>query len=265
MMHITVVCVTWNRPKQLGRMIRCFERQTYPCKSMVILDDAKQYCDISTRANVQGNDNCWRLVSARKRFATLGQKRNAAVRCLHPETDAIAVWDDDDLYLPWALEATVAALEQQPMSRPSLVLHPDSEWNLHQHLTGGLFHSGWGYRRDAFFITRGYPPMNCGEDQELLKRFIQKKLLSTDPLALGYRPFLVYPWDNSEVLHVSSHCLTDPNGGWKLCGQQEVAKTDITSHIQDPPFDLANPRIVPGVSPRRFDPEYTRFPITGYA
>jgi glycosyltransferase involved in cell wall biosynthesis len=42
-MKIAVVCVTYNRPRQLGQMIRCFQRQDYARRELVILDDAGQY------------------------------------------------------------------------------------------------------------------------------------------------------------------------------------------------------------------------------
>ena len=161
-MKICVVCVTYNRPGLLGQMIRCFERQDYADRAMVILDDADQYPPT--------HGDRWRLVSVADRFATLGEKRNAAARLAPPDADALAIWDDDDLYMPWALRASVAALEHAAWSRPSLVLHPLGNGSLRQHSTGGLFHSGWAYRRDAFDRAGGYPAMNNGEDQELGRR-----------------------------------------------------------------------------------------------
>ena len=59
----------------------------------------------------------WRLVSVADRFATLGEKRNAAARLAPPDADALAIWDDDDLYMPWALRASVAALRARPSGR----------------------------------------------------------------------------------------------------------------------------------------------------
>ena len=52
------------------QMLRCFLAQDYPHRELLILDDASQYAD-------QSGDR-WRLVSVRRRFATLGEKRNAA-------------------------------------------------------------------------------------------------------------------------------------------------------------------------------------------
>jgi hypothetical protein len=252
-MRIAVVCITWNRPRQLGQMIRCFERQTHYDREMVILDDAGQY------EPTRGDG--WQIHSSPIRFASIGEKRNAAAKLISRYAKAIAVWDDDDLYMPWALEATNDALHDSPMSRPSRVLHPDPDWNLQQHDTGGLFHSGWGYRTTGFFGVRGYPPMNCGEDQELLRKFINMGWTSSDPIALGFQPFLVYNWSHPETPHISVGTHS-PDGMYYQNRRQKVTPTDIRQWIADPPVMSA--RILPGVHPRVFDPHMHRFPVTGY-
>ena len=116
-----------------------------------------------------------------KRFPTLGEKRNAAAALVADDVEALAVWDDDDLYLPWALSASAAALAQAAWSRPSLVLHLQPGKGLRQHQTGGLFHGGWAYRRDVFRQCGGYPALNNGEDQALARR-------SGGPRRRGGRP-----------------------------------------------------------------------------
>ncbi|MEN6406835.1 MAG: glycosyltransferase family A protein, partial [Thermoguttaceae bacterium] len=207
-MKIAVVCVTYNRPRSLGRMIRCFERQDYAPRELVILDDAGQYCSVESPQ--------WRLISVSRRYSTLGEKRNAAARLVGPDVELLAVWDDDDLYMPWALRASVAALRQSAWSRPSVVLHPRPDGTLRQHQTGGLFHSGWAYRRDAFEQVGGYPAIDNGEDQGLAGRFQQHDIAAADPIALGFLPFLVYPWHDG--LHLS---WAGPNGYAKW-GRMEI-------------------------------------------
>ena len=247
-MKIAAVCITYNRPKHLGRMIRCFERQDYPDRELVILDDAGQY--------PQAEGDKWKLFSCVTRYPSLGRKRNAATRLVDESFDALAIWDDDDLYMPWALSATVAALQESPLSRPSLVLHPDKEGRLHQHRTDDdgkdfgkfLFHSGWAYRRDTFWKAGGYPPIDNGEDQGLLQQFEKMGIVSTDPIALGHKPFLVYPWETSEKQHLSG---AGPNG-YRNFGKYAIEKTGIHGWIDDPPIDLCDWNIVPGIKARKF-------------
>jgi GT2 family glycosyltransferase len=235
-MKIAVVCVTFNRPRPLGRMVRCFERQDYAPRELVILDDAGQYPPMEGPG--------WRLISLAARFATLGEKRNAATRLISPDADALAIWDDDDLYMPWALRASAAALRQAPWSRPSVVLHPRPDGSLRQHETGGLFHSGWAYRRDAFERSGGYPHMNNGEDQALAERFRRAGVAEADPRQLGFLPFLIYQWGRG--LHLSSA----GRRGYENWGRLAIAPA--TLEPADPPLRLDESSILPGVHPRMF-------------
>ncbi len=238
-MKIAAVCCTFLRPKQLGHLIRCFERQDYPpeLRELVILDDAGQYDD-------QRGDR-WRLVSVAWRFPSLGEKRNAAAAMIEDDTRAIAVWDDDDLYLPWALRASAEALRIAPWSRPSLVLHPRTDARLAQHRTGGLFHGGWAYRRDTFDGVGGYPPRNNGEDQALAARFAESGVESADPCELGFRPFYIYPWGGR--WHLSGM----GRSGYERLGALRAKRTPLV--VADPPkIDLCNPIMRPGIQPRMF-------------
>jgi hypothetical protein len=235
-MKIAVVCVTFNRPRQLGQMVRCFERQDYAQRELVILDDAGQY--------QPAEGPLWRLTSVAKRFPTLGEKRNAAVRLVSSDAEAIAVWDDDDLYMPWALRALAAALQRAAWSRPSLVLHPQPDGSLRQHRTGGLFHSGWAYRRDAFERVGGYPPMNNGEDQGLAEQFRQLAIAEADPLTLGFPPFLVYRW--ADGVHLS---CSGPRG-YENWSRLVIQPATIAPY--DPPVRLDAANILAGAHPRVF-------------
>jgi len=236
-MKIAAVCCTYLRPRQLGHVIRCFERQDYEDRELVILDDAGQY------ENARGDR--WRLVSLSDRFRSLGEKRNAAAGLVSPDVEALAVWDDDDLYLPWALRASVAALRIAPWSRPSLVLHPQPDGSLRQHRTGGLFHGGWAYRRSAFEKCGGYPAMNNGEDQSLASRLNAAGTAYADPIRLGFHPFYVYTWGNGQ--HLSG---MGPDGYQRLARRLVEQTSAVPS---DPPgMDLDNPRILPAVHARVF-------------
>jgi hypothetical protein len=235
-MKIAVVCVTYNRPRQLGQMIHCFERQDYAKRELVILDDAGQYDPTE--------GPLWRLASTADRFPTLGEKRNAAAQLISADVEALAVWDDDDLYMPWALRASVAALELAPWSRPSLVLHPQRDSSLRQHRTGGLFHSGWAYRRDAFDRAGGYPSINNGEDQGLAERFHRLGIAEADPLALGFPPFLVYRWAGG--MHLS---CAGPRG-YENWGRLALQAAMVA--VDDPPMRLETASIRPGIHKRIF-------------
>jgi hypothetical protein len=220
-------------------MIRCYERQTYPERELFILDDAGQY------QSTEGDR--WHLISKKTPPRTLGESRNAVTRLVPEDVELIQVMDDDDLYLPWALEATVAALQTAPLSRPSVMLDWDGNCTLRQHRTGGLYHSGWGYRKDYFWKVAGYPVMNNGEDQGLLQRLEAIKTPTADPILLGYLPFMIYGWDRDQVWHISHKGAT----GYELNGSQ-IVPTEIERWIDDPPINLNHPQITVAVLPRKF-------------
>ena len=236
-MKIAAVCCTYLRPKHLGWLIKCFLEQDYPSRELVVLDDAGQYDD-------QEGDR-WRLVSVDRRFPTLGEKRNAAVQLASPDVQAFAVWDDDDIYLPWALTASVAALNVAPWSRPSLVLHERADGKLRQHKTGGLFHGGWAYIRDAFVRAGGYPAMNNGEDQAFAERLRRAGVTQADPCQLGFQPFYLYRWGAGAGYHLSG---MGPQGYQRL-GRRPAAKAALRITW---PRDFRKATILPGIHPRVF-------------
>ncbi len=236
-MHLSVLSVTYLRPKSLGRLVRCFLEQDYPCRmrELIILDDAGQY---------QGESgDGWRVVSVPRRFATLGQKRNAVAALASPKSEGFVIWDDDDRYLPWALSASAAAVDRARWSRPSLVLHEQPSGTLRKHKTLGLFHGGWAYRREAFEMVSGYPWMDNGEDQGLAKRFGAAGVSEADPIALGFDPFYVYQWDNGGY-HLSN---LGPQGYRRLAMRLAPSRRLTIPASSGPP-----PAIEPGVHERVF-------------
>ena len=238
-MKIAAVCCTCLRPRHLGYLIQCFLQQDYPGhkRELVILDDLGQY------DNQRGDG--WRLISRPVRYPTLGEKRNAAAELVSPDVEGLAVWDDDDIYLPWALSASVAALRKTPWSRPSLVLHQQPDGSFRQHRTGGLFHGGWAYTRRVLGQVGGYAGMNNGEDQDLARRLTRAGILSTDPIQLGYQPFYVYNLGGAAGYHLS-YMKQD---GYRQLGERPVQKAVPKITWEQ---DYANPRILPGVHPRVF-------------
>ena len=253
-MKLAAVCVTYKNPVQLGWMVQCFLEQDYEDRELIILDDAGQYG--TRRAGEQGSrgepaiveqGDRWRLYSTDCRWPSLGQKRNAAAALVSPDCEAICVWDDDDIYLPWALRASAAALETAPWSRPSQVLHESGGRRLvlNRHRTGGLYHGGWAYRRDAFEAVGGYPVQNNGEDQGLMRRLQAAGVHEADPIALGVDPFYIYRWGPG-TYHLSG---MGAHGYQKLASRpmQRVERLKI-----EWPADYHQAQILPEVLPRPF-------------
>lgn len=118
-MRFLCLCPTYNHGRLLPNTLACFAAQTHADRFLLILDDGGQI-------QPQTGDG-WLIESVDKRFPSLPAKYNAMLRIAANrllDWDAVAVWDDDDVYLPWHLSAAVAALEgvsAEPSAKPSAI------------------------------------------------------------------------------------------------------------------------------------------------
>lgn len=101
------------------------------------------------------------------------------------------------------MKLAARALAIAQWSRPSLVLL-ENENGLHEAETGGLYHGGWAYQREAFERVRGYGPLNNGEDQEFAARLTSSGTTVVDPSKLA-DPFYFYRVDNGSYLADDDH------------------------------------------------------------
>ncbi len=224
-MIIAAITPTFNRPRQLGNLIACFEAQTHEFRRLLVLDDANQIPELT--------GDRWMVVSVADRYRTLGDKRNAATAMAlerWPEIDAIAPWDDDDIYLDHHLEACVASLQDHQWGQPGQVLinagdHFKRMRNYRDEFPYDVgYHGGWCFRREAFERIGGYASINNGEDSEIASRAfpilgpsgntVQYPWPGQDPTPLSL-PTYCY---NSHGTHLSS---MGPDGYEKL-GRQKI-------------------------------------------
>lgn len=218
---ISALCITWNQPRELGELIECFRRQTYEPRELIILDDAGQYQnwpDGFVPMEWIGDGWTVELISIRRRFRSLGSKRNACAALADPDSEYFAVWDTDDIYLPWALEATVEALQRAPWAQARHIL----EW--HRHPTEVVrqtshprhqpdhcaYHGAWAYRRESFEQI-GYP-IAGEEDNPLARRMHAAFGPSAD--STGDCPWYIYSRGNAAT-HISSMYHALAAGGAK--------------------------------------------------
>jgi len=197
MSQIAVLCCTYGRPRMLEQVLWCFEQQTYRNAELIALDDS------STLPEAEGER--WRVVRHSPRFPALGAKRNH-LTTMAPDADILVVWDDDDWYQPWALEAIAAALENAAWCRPSEVcvrspgrLKRVRTWNRIDHIDKA-FQCSWGIRREAFL---GYDAgLSRGEDCDLAWRMVITGVPECDPIKLGFEPYYIWgPHGNVHLTH----------------------------------------------------------------
>jgi glycosyltransferase involved in cell wall biosynthesis len=199
---ICAVCPTCNRPELLGRSIKCFERQTYKNRHLIIVDDLGQY------KNQKGEN--WELISLPTRINTLGEKRNFIASLAPKDTWAFAVWDDDDFYMPWHLEALAFSLLQNCFVQPKIAIDFwNGKWvkvetykrklkksrqpkrSIKVEPTLYCYHGCWGYTKELFIKVGGYKHISNGDDGEFQKCAIEQGIISidTDP---KYKPSYFY-------------------------------------------------------------------------
>jgi hypothetical protein len=86
---VSCVLATGGRPCFLSKSVEYYDRQTYPHRELVIVDDGDE--DLSSR--FEGTDITYLHRRCRE---SLGAKRN--VGCRRARGSIIALWDDDDWY-----------------------------------------------------------------------------------------------------------------------------------------------------------------------
>jgi len=185
---IACLCCTYKRPKPLAESIECFLRQEYPedKKELVIVDDAGQYApDIC---------DAWeniKLITTKERYLTLGDKRNASAQFASSDVEVFAIWDDDDIYLPWHLKQIAEVIMKgAEWSKPKFVWI-DKRKFLNLKKTNGLFHASWGITKEAFYKVGGYPSMQSGQDQALGRRLKNHNIKAESPTGI---PTFIYRW-----------------------------------------------------------------------
>lgn len=187
-MKITAFCPTLNRPQLLGRLIACFQNQSYANRELVILDDGGQY------ENQKGDR--WELISVPRRFRSLGEKNNAVMAMASFDSVYLAKADDDDVYHPWWLESLADALQYSPWVVPHLAMDfVDGEWvqtETHNRAGNFAYHGCWAYRRELIEQTGGYFPRYAGDDGEYQKRLNAMGFFPADIDATKYPPFYFY-------------------------------------------------------------------------
>lgn len=206
--HITCLTITFNRPKLLANLIECFNRQAYPIskRELIILDDLGQY---PTQPEGEG----WKIISVPNRFESLSAKRNALAAMTGNHTDAIAIWDDDDTFLPWTLLSHAWALGQGPVSHPGLVLNETGEGLKIKETKQSSYQATQAIDRDLFLDVGGFPRhphKDSGSDQQLIKVLREKlgkikddKNPFIDPTS-HFPPSFVYGWDSTGSPHLSA-------------------------------------------------------------
>ncbi len=159
---VSCIMPTYGRRDYVSQSVRMFLAQDYPYKELLILNDCPGqtlHCDAPGV----------RVFNTASRFPSLGEKRNALIEQAHGEF--IAVWDDDDIYLPWRLSFSVAQAYalQTPFYIPAEYWAYWGEKDLHDNQTiqSWVSHPMFLFDKTLWDKAGRYPPLNLGEDHAL--------------------------------------------------------------------------------------------------
>ena len=220
---ISCVMPTYGRPDFVPEAVGMFLAQDYPRKELVILND----CPGQILTNTLPTHAGVRVFNVRDRYSTLGQKRNAAIGLARG--DWIAVWDDDDVYLPWHLSQAMAQIEEHatPFYRPESFWAYWGELDLleNQVVPGWVNHAVVLYHKSLWQRAGGYPAMDVGEDAVFFDRV-------HDVLGESFIKYPVAPADRSFILRGKSAYRHSCMSG----GEKPLDRTQGVFYIEAAPI-----------------------------
>ncbi len=189
-------CPTYNArlASLVGNSIACFEAQTYKNAKLIVLDDTGHFEPAAGPG--------WRLLVETKRYETLSAKYNRMIR-LAGGADVICVWEDDDIYLPWHIEAAVTALQGGLWAHPEFA-HALTTGELVKERAKGRLHASLSFRRSALEQLGGWPDTKRADfDLQLIRNAQEMFGDPTNPCD-GFSPSYVFRWGSTGTMHGQS-------------------------------------------------------------
>jgi glycosyltransferase involved in cell wall biosynthesis len=233
---ISCILPTRNRADFVLQSVRYFERQDYPRRELIVVDDG-DVGDIGDIGDIGEKGLAARLpASPRIRYIRLdrrlsiGAKRNLA--CREARGEILAHWDDDDWYGPRRLSAQAAPLLAGKADVTGLVTECFFDlpaWELwactpalHRRMFTGDVHGGTlVYRREVLGLA-SYPDLSLAEDAAFLRRALSRGARLARVAEPGLFAYLRHG-ANSWSFRCGS--FLDP-GGWRRTGEPAWTEED---------------------------------------
>jgi hypothetical protein len=166
-MRFLCLCPTYNRPwRLLEESLACFHSQVHRDAFLLVYDDLGTFPE-------QRHEN-WALLSTTTREPGMVEKYNRMLELASEfgTFDALALWDDDDIYLPNHLLYHAEVLKDYELSYPSRVWSTYTGQRL-QEPSGGRFWASLAIRYEAFLRTGGFVLTRRADfDQQSLSHWI---------------------------------------------------------------------------------------------
>ncbi len=174
---VSCIMPTFNRRRFVQHAMQLFQRQDYPNRELIIVDDGSDA--IGDLVDGQAGIHYVRLLHR----TSIGAKRNLA--CQHATGELIAHWDDDDWYSPDRLRYQVAPIlagkaDITGLENAFVLELPSGQFwttsaELHRRIFKGNVHGGTlVYRKALLDQNLRYPNTNLAEDAYLLHYAVQR-------------------------------------------------------------------------------------------
>ena len=185
---ITCLCPTYGRYEQLRDALAAFEAQGYPGHALLTILNG------SPTSLSCANDSVRVINREEDTFPTLGHKRQALLE--FADTELVAHWDDDDLYMPWHLTRSVLALKQHDVGcvrcqAAHYITGPKNNLE-YKGVRHNVFEGTMVFNRQEAIDLGGYALKHSGQAKALLRRFKKANRLYNIPedegwISYGYR------------------------------------------------------------------------------
>jgi glycosyltransferase involved in cell wall biosynthesis len=206
-MRFLCLCPTYNRPwRLLEESLACFHSQVHKDAFLLIYDDLGTFLE-QRHAN-------WALLSTTNREPGIVEKYNRMLELAQEfgPFDAIALWDDDDLYLPNHLHYHAEVLKDYELSYPSHVFSTYTGQRLIEP-SGGRFWASLAIRSDAFLRTGGFVTTRRADfDQQSLAKWLHCCSYG-DPNQFS-KPTYVFRWKDTGCRHSQENMNNPSDERW---------------------------------------------------
>jgi len=211
--QVVALCPTYRRPLCLLRSIYLFLKQTHPNKRLIIWDDGPDGDRVEPvdYQFADAPDTSITIINS-LRFSSLPEKFNA-IAGLANHKAALAVWEDDDVYLPWHL-ANIAELASQHVGAHWLAKPKDVLSNYPGHIVmekaEGRFHASLAFSRELFNSINGWPITRAANfDQQFISALLGHGDLYDD-LPISY----LFRWHGAGTYHGQSTMKNGSDETW---------------------------------------------------
>jgi hypothetical protein len=215
-MRFLCLCPIYNHPKRLiENAIACFAAQTHWDATLLIGDDGPGYPEVRT---IFRDTSAYRMdvhvTRFPKRLDSIGEKCQEMYRAavdIGIQFDAIALWDDDDIYLRHHLALMAGALGDPGVHwAKSLWVGSTFGGELHLEDSAGRFWASIGIKREQFEKIGGFVQTKAANfDQQMLSKL---RVTSGEPAS--FEPTYVYRWEDTEANHCSGAMSTPDDETW---------------------------------------------------